>query len=186
MMRTAGILLGSLLMLALFIQLLNPGSAPGPVASGTDTEIPVQVASHVSADPAELPAGHGEVVTGVPAAGTTGSDPEDGPGEEAGPVTGNSGLMLDAQAWNEAIRASETAPVADSADLSGYPVWTAFRSQWAADGFARRLTRATDVPVAVVHEAPGDYRVGVRYRHEDERLAMIRQSEAVTGRELEP
>jgi len=40
--------------------------------------------------------------------------------------------------------------------------------------------------VEVVNEAPGDYRVVLRYRDEGERVGMIRQIEAVTGLELEP
>ena len=102
------------------------------------------------------------------------------------PDAGDTLLVLDPQAWNEAVAAGETAPGNGGETLLYYTVWTSFRSEWAADGFARRLTRATDVPVEVVNEAPGDYRVVLRYRDEGEREDMLRQIEAVTGLELEP
>jgi hypothetical protein len=102
------------------------------------------------------------------------------------PDAGDNPLVLDPQAWNEAVAAGETAPGNGGETLLHYTVWTSFRSEWAADGFARRLTRATDVPVEVVNEAPGDYRVVLRYRDEGEREDMLRQIEAVTGLELEP
>jgi len=65
------------------------------------------------------------------------------------------------------------------------PLWSPFRSQWAADGFARRLALATDVPVEVVNAAPGVYQVVFGYRDSNERRAWIRQIESVTGLELE-
>jgi hypothetical protein len=63
--------------------------------------------------------------------------------------------------------------------------WSPFRSEWAARGFARRLTESTEVPVEVIHMGPGNYRVAFNYQDESERLARIERIETVTGLQLE-
>jgi len=68
---------------------------------------------------------------------------------------------------------------------SRYLVWSPFKSAWAAQGFARRLTLATDVPVEVRDEGSGNFQVVFSYRDDSERQAMVRQIETVTGLELE-
>jgi hypothetical protein len=183
MMRTAGMLLGTLLMLAFFLLVLNAGD-PAAVAPETVSEIPAGTATVEPDPPVELPEGQG--AGHEPAPVDYAAEPDSTPRDVPRPDDGETMLVLDPRAWNEAVTAGETAPDNGSEALLRYPVWTSFRSQWAADGFARRLTRATDVPVEVVNEAPGDYRVVLRYRDEGERVGMIRQIEAVTGLELEP
>jgi hypothetical protein len=184
MMRTAGMLLGALLMLAFFMLVLNTGPGPVAVPPATDSEIPAGTVVVEPEPPAGLPDGQGR--EHVPVAEDEAADPGPAPGDVPRPDAGDTLLVLDPQAWNEAVAAGETAPGNGGETLLHYTVWTSFRSEWAADGFARRLTRATDVPVEVVNEAPGDYRVVLRYRDEGEREDMLRQIEAVTGLELEP
>jgi hypothetical protein len=79
----------------------------------------------------------------------------------------------------------ETVVTEDHLADSQYVFWTAFRSRWAAEGFAGRLTRVTEVPVEVVDTGSGTYRVGFSYRHEAERLVRVERIETVTGFELE-
>jgi hypothetical protein len=184
MMRTAGMLLGVLLMLAFFMLVLNAGPGPVTVSPATDNGIPGDTAVLEPEPPAGLPGGQGREHVPVPEDGAAEPDPP--PGDMPRPDADDTMLVLDPRAWNEAVAAGETASGNGGERLLHYPVWTSFRSEWAADGFARRLTRATDVPVEVVNEAPGDYRVVLRYRDEGEREDMIRQIEAVTGLELDP
>jgi hypothetical protein len=184
MMRTAGMLLGTLLMLAFFMLVLNTGIAPVPVPPETGDHIPAVTAVVEPEPPAALP--HGQDREHMPVPEDEAVEPDAAPGQMPRPDAGDTMLVLDPRAWNEAVAAGEAAPGGGGETLLHYPVWTSFRSEWAADGFARRLTRATDVPVEVVNEAPGDYRVVLRYRDEGEREDMLRQIEAVTGLELDP
>ena len=86
---------------------------------------------------------------------------------------------------------SAALPVADTTDrndattMSRYLVWSPFRSEWAAQGFAQRLTLATEVPVEVVNTGPGNYQVVFSYRDDAERQALVERIETVTGLELE-
>jgi hypothetical protein len=178
-MRTAGILLGSLLMLALFMLVLVSGNYPPAVGPGADDEAPSLSGAGGPAASVDVPVEEGGDSAEVPA--TAAAGPEGEPrlaGEGAG-------LVLRPEAWNQAIVGDETARDNDAGKLSRYRVWTPFRSQWAAEGFARRLTLATDVPVEVVNTAPGNYQVVFRYRNEGERQTRVRQIETVTGLELE-
>lgn len=174
MMRMAGILLGSLLMTAFFLLVLNSGYQPPPVESAADSETPIQTDTGGAPTSPEVPDVYGDDKVAAPAA-IAAADPGPGLMNERGSEDTDPRPVVD-----DTSAAHHTAP------LSRYPVWTPFRSQWAAAGFARRLTLATDVPVEVVNAAPGDYRVVFRYRDEGERQTMIRQIEAVTGLELEP
>ncbi|MGD2113259.1 MAG: hypothetical protein PVI50_07725 [Gammaproteobacteria bacterium] len=76
-------------------------------------------------------------------------------------------------------------------DLPEHPVaarylfWSPFRSEWAARGFATRLTSATAVPVEVIEEGRGEYRVGFDYRDEAQRQERIARIQTITGLELE-
>jgi len=97
----------------------------------------------------------------------------------------NKELLLDPQRWNQSIEAHETTSHDDAAAVSRYRVWSPFHSEWAANGFARRLVLATDVPVEVVNESPGNYQVVFSYRDDGERQALVERIETVTGLELE-
>lgn len=182
-MRTAGILLGSLLMLALFMLVLSSGNYPPAVESGAGGEAAGQAGPGAPAVSGDEPLGDGEDRAGIAAA--TAADPAADPGDQPRLDEADTGLMLRPEAWNQAIVGDETARDNDAGKLSRYRVWTPFRSQWAAEGFARRLTLATDVPVEVVNTAPGNYQVVFRYRNEGERQTRVRQIETVTGLELE-
>jgi len=73
----------------------------------------------------------------------------------------------------------------DSGESGSFLFWSPFRSVWAAEGFARRLTSATQVPVEVVDAGPGEYRVAFSYQDDTERLARINRIETITGLKLE-
>ena len=177
-MRTAGIFLGSLLMLALFLLVLNSGYQPRPVKFVAGSESPIQTRTGGPPTSPEVRDVHGDDSVAAPAAiaaVVAAADPGPGLVDERQSGDTEPGSV-----------AADTAAEHDTAMPSRYPVWTPFRSQWAAVGFARRLTLATDVPVEVINDAAGDYQVIFSYRDEGERQTMIRQIEAVTGLELEP
>jgi len=73
----------------------------------------------------------------------------------------------------------------DNGDAGTYLFWSPFRSEWAARGFADRLTSATQVPVEVINAGPGEYRAAFSYQDETERLARIERIETITGLKLE-
>jgi len=73
----------------------------------------------------------------------------------------------------------------DSAGSGIYTFWSPFRSVWAAQGFARRLTAATQVPVEVVDGGPGNYRVAFSYHDEQQRRARMERITTITGLTLE-
>jgi hypothetical protein len=74
---------------------------------------------------------------------------------------------------------------ADSGGAGLHLFWSPFRSEWSAQGFARRLSDATRVPVEVVAAGTGRYRVAFSYQDEAERLAHIERIETITGLKLE-
>ena len=81
--------------------------------------------------------------------------------------------------------ATDDANRQDSSDTNTFQFWSPFRSAWAAQGFAERLTSATQVPVEVFNTGPGKYRVAFSYQDETDRLARIERIETITGLKLE-
>jgi len=73
----------------------------------------------------------------------------------------------------------------NSAGSGTYTFWSPFRSVWAAQGFARRLTAATQMPVEVVDGGPGNYRVGFSYQDEQQRRTRMDRITTITGLTLE-
>lgn len=163
MTRTVGILVGTLLMLAVFLLALSASISPSSV------QAPVPI-------PAEEVAIEKVV---LPLAATSSQDEADWLD-----IDGND-IAITPQSWNQSMVSYETAYRAEPAEVSRYLVWSPFRSEWAAKGFARRLTLATEVPVEVINEGPENYQVIFRYRDDDERQALVTQIENVTGLELE-
>jgi hypothetical protein len=177
MTRASGFLVGALLMLGIFLLVLSTAESPTLVQEVVSSKA---ASNPVVTAPVKVKAVAPVVASQVlPAAGTAGSE------EENQQVTDGSGLALDPQSWNQAIAAGETNDRGDAMAMSRYRVWTPFRSEWAANGFARRLVQATAVPVEVLNESPGNYQVFFSYRDDGERRAMIKHIETVTGLELE-
>ena len=174
MTRATGVLVGALLMLAVFLLVLSSG----------DITPSVQVA--VSSE-AELPAGPTGTTGPAPVVDVAAKNAVDtaSPDEESRLDIKDSGMELDPESWNQSMASAETPSRNDVTEVSRYRVWSPFHSQWAAQGFARRLTLATEVPVEVVNEGPGSYQVVFSYRDDGERQAMVKRIETVTGLELE-
>ena len=86
---------------------------------------------------------------------------------------------------SEDIASLDNEDLPDTIEVSRYRVWSPFHSKWAAEGFAQRLSQATDVPVEVINEAPGNYQVVFSYRDDGERQALVEHIETITGLELE-
>lgn len=180
MRRTTGFLVGCLLILAVFALLLTdirPASdtparqtAAAPVPESVTAPLPgpaVQAVENIDADN-EIDAGD------TPARVVLGTAP------------GARQLDLTPQTWNQATEHYAATERGETADLSLQALWSPFRSQWAAQGFARRLALATEVPVEVVNESPGVYQVVFRYRDAAERRSHLQRIESITGLELEP
>lgn len=62
--------------------------------------------------------------------------------------------------------------------------WSPFRSEWAAKGFARRLSNATQIPIKVIRENASRHRVFFHYNNEEQRLQYIERIEFITGLQL--
>jgi hypothetical protein len=192
MMRATGFFLGTLLMLAVFLFALSDGNPPTLVkevvnsAADTSTGPAEPAASMAPATTATdpVPAGDVSVDNTDDSAATAVTEPASPDAESLGSVNA-SGLELDPASWNQSMAVHETATRHDAGEVSRYQVWSPFRSEWAAAGFARRLALATDVPVEVVNEGPGNYQVVFSYRDDGERQAMIEHIETVTGLDLE-
>lgn len=171
MTRTTGILVGTLLMLGIFLLALSASNSPTLVKEVVSRESVLPAAEVTIDDNADdevlASADSGDLDEALQ------QDDRDRP------------LGLDPQSWNQSMGAYETASRNEPAAESRYLVWSPFKSEWAAQGFARRLTLATDVPVEVRNEGPGNFQVVFSYRDDSERQAMVRQIETVTGLELE-
>ncbi len=184
MIRATGFLLGSLLVLAVFLFVLGDDVVtspdPAPVSHAAET-LPPPVEPAVAEEHPEA-----AVVDNVenPVAETASVD------EKNWLEVTSSGLELDPETWDASLatyeKVSGNAPVPENTvQASRYKVWSPFHSKWAAEGFAQRLTQATDVPVEVINDEPGNYQVVFSYRDDAERQLLVEQIETVTGLELE-
>ena len=171
MTRTTGILVGTLLMLGIFLLALSASNSPTLVKEVVSRESVLPAAEVPIDDNAD-----DEVLASADSGGLDEALQQDDRDRQLG---------LDPQSWNQSMGAYETASRNEPAAESRYLVWSPFKSEWAAQGFARRLTLATDVPVEVRNEGPGNFQVVFSYRDDSERQAMVRQIETVTGLELE-
>jgi hypothetical protein len=179
MTRATGFLLGSLLMLALFLLALDAGVSPTPVQEVVSSAADAPVQSGVPPAAEVVPVENADDRAGPPVADTA------RPGAADPPEVDGSALERDPQSWNQSMADYATADRIDATAVSRYLVWSPFRSKWAAEGFAQRLTVATEVPVEVVDAGPGNYQVVFSYRDDTERQAMVERIETVTGLELE-
>ena len=178
MTRAIGILVGTLLMLGVFLLALSAGHSPTLLREVVNSEVETNHKDTELASAKEVPVEDSVDRPELAVTDTAALVAESQPGVK------DDGFVLDAQLWNQSMEAQET-PHRDDAAVSRYRVWSPFRSEWAANGFARRLVLATEVPVEVVNESPGNYQVVFSYRDDGERQAMIEHIEAVTGLELE-
>jgi hypothetical protein len=183
MTRIIGMLVGSLLMLGIFLLALSAGDAPTLLREVVHSETDTTPADTGMAAAKEVPVENSpDTSLDTPALAVT-----DSTDSVAGnqPVVEDKGFVLDPQLWNQSTQQHETISRDDATAVLRYQVWSPFRSEWAANGFARRLVLATEVPVEVVNESPGNYQVVFSYRDDEERQALVERIEAVTGLELE-
>lgn len=66
-----------------------------------------------------------------------------------------------------------------------YVFWSPFGSEYAASGFAERLTGLTGLDFTVIREGPGEYQVAFAYADESERSAGLAMIETQTGLRLQ-
>jgi hypothetical protein len=186
MTRAIGILVGALLMLGVFLLALSTGNSPTLVKEVVSSEADMPARTTGSIATGDVPVENAVDSVASPAADPASPDEENQLSvKDSGQDATDSGLGLDPQSWNQSMAAHETDDRNDAAAVSRYQVWSPFRSEWAANGFARRLALATDVPVEVINESPGNYQVVFSYRDDGERQALIERIETVTGLELE-
>jgi len=184
MMRTIGFLSGVCLTVAGFLLVLHlHDSQPPETLAETPSPPPPEARSRVVAAIAEQvdiepPANaSAQAVPAPQAIRTVDSETPDG---------GNASAPQPAQQPD--IQAAPPVTASDQEDRGesgSFLFWSPFRSVWAAEGFARRLTSATRVPVEVVDAGPGEYRVAFSYQDDSERLARINRIETITGLKLE-
>lgn len=186
LMRGLGFLLGVSLTVALFLLLVKDVDRPiavPPVATETNGD---------TADPsvAFAPA----VASPTPASESLPEeDTDEIPGEDreaAAASTAENALpqppVQPRKPWFERSSAATPPPDLPQPPVAArYLFWSPFHSEWAARGFAARLTSATAVPVEVVEEGQGKYRVGFDYRDEAQRQERIARIQTITGLELE-
>ena len=186
MTRAIGILVGALLMLGVFLLALSTGNSPTLVKEVVSSEADMPAQATESIVTGDVSVENAVDSVAYPAADTASLDEENQLSvKDSGQDAADSGLELDPQSWNQSMAAHETDDRNDAAAVSRYQVWSPFRSEWAANGFARRLALATVVPVEVVNESPGNYQVVFSYRDDRERQALVERIETVTGLELE-
>jgi len=177
MTRAIGMLVGVLLMLWVFLLVLGPGNSPTLVKAVVSSEDDTH---HVAIEPAAaVPVGNAIDSPVLPVSDT------DSPAEADQQEVAANGLALEPQSGDQSMTAHQAADHNDELAVSRYRVWSPFRSEWAANGFARRLSTATDIPVEVLNESPGNYQVIFSYRDDGERQAMVEHIETITGLELE-
>lgn len=75
-------------------------------------------------------------------------------------------------------------PAAPAHNSQWQSIWNPFRSQIAANGFAARLSRVTDIDYRVVRLKPGAYQVAFAYTDDNERAAKLAQIQGATGLDL--
>ena len=174
MMRATGILVGALLMSGVFLLALSSGNSPTLLREVVNSEADTNHTDTELAPAKEVPVENAVDSPELPVTDTAG-------------IVGvkDNGFVLDPQLWNQSMDEHKTTSRDDVAVVSRYLVWSPFHSEWAANGFARRLALATDVPVEVVNESPGNYQVVFSYRDDEERQALVERIETVTGLELE-
>lgn len=147
--------------------------ASAPRASSTDTPIPVEVETPqltVPDDAHDIPQlpqeeQHLRAMT------------ESIEAPAAPPVSGQSGDEL------------ESAPRVNLEETTArhwYVFWSPFRTEYAASGFAERLTHLTGLNFTVIKEGPGEYQVAFAYADEVERSAGLAMIETETGLRLRP
>lgn len=179
MMRATGILVGALLMSGVFLLALSSGNSPTLLREVVNSEADTNHTDTELAPAKEVPVENAVDSPELPVTDTAGIVKESQPGVK------DNGFVLDPQLWNQSMDEHKTTSRDDAAVVSRYLVWSPFHSEWAANGFARRLALATDVPVEVVNESPGNYQVVFSYRDDGERQALVERIETVTGLELE-
>jgi len=177
MTRGIGMLVGALLMLGMFLLTLGAGNSPLLLQEvvSSETDMPALTGGPVEDVPVE-PAVDSVAPPMTDTASLAG---------ERQPGSKDQGFALDPQSWNQSMADHETDDRNAVTAVSRYQVWSPFRSEWAAQGFARRLALATDVPMEVVNAASGSYQVVFNYRDDGERQTLVRHIETVTGLELE-
>lgn len=178
MMRTIGFLSGVCLTIAAFLLVLHlHESQPPETVAETPSPAPAEERSRVVAAIAEQVDSEPPSNESAQAVGTAVSETQDG---------GNASAPQPAQQPDiQAAPPVTASDWEDSGESGSFLFWSPFRSVWAAEGFARRLTSATRVPVEVVDAGPGEYRVAFSYQDDAERLARINRIETITGLKLE-
>jgi hypothetical protein len=184
MMRTIGFLSGVCLTIAGFLLVLHlhdsqppetVAETPSPPTPEEHSRVVAAIAGQVDVEP---PANESAQLVPAPqAVETAESETPDGSSASAPEPTQQPDLQAAAP-----VTASDWE---DSGESGSFLFWSPFRSVWAAEGFARRLTSATQVPVEVVDAGPGEYRVAFSYQDDTERLARINRIETITGLKLE-
>lgn len=184
MMRAVGFLAGVCLTVAAFLLVVRTGDnhpadtrteIPAPPAQDERSRMIAAVTEPVDIEPATI--GAAEAIPAPQAAGSADAEVQRSGNE----FTPEPAPQRDTQPTTPAVAVPREA----DSEAGSFLFWSPFRSAWAAEGFARRLTSATQVPVEVVDAGHGEYRVAFRYRDDAERQTRISRIETITGLQLE-
>lgn len=193
MIRISGFILGVVLVVTAFLLVFKPEDAKRPgirVTSVPMEAIKEQVKPWLNTGKAENSDSRMSAASTEPveSAGDLPEDNEDtGMADGQAPPEEEATLQAGVVGHDKVLTTPEPDDVYKEAgaEHTTHLFWSPFRSQWAAQGFARSLAVATSVPVEVIDEGPGKYRVGFSYRDEMERRDRIDQIESITGLQLE-
>lgn len=186
MIRVTGFLLGVCLTVALFLSVLGPDERlrSGRVVESTTAGPPPE---HPGAFTTDAEQWNANLVSAANRPEV--EEPPDTEPEAVGNESAQLAAGLEARRTplpvEHSMAVSAEAVAEDVMEDMRYLFWSPFRSEWAAQGFAGQLSLATDVPVEVVNEGPGKYRVGFSYQDETQRQALVSRIETITGLELE-
>lgn len=160
MIRLSGILIGSMLAVAILILLIG---------------VP------------KFPATESAIVTSPALVAEFAPEPESGPQDNPLDVPQTAAAVADQPATAPAAAEPEQAlpeTLFMQPDQHWYAFWSPFRSEIAANGFVAQLQRVTGFDYSVVKQKAGVYEVALAYSNDAEIPQMLEQISAATGLDI--
>ncbi len=194
MIRLSGILIGSMLAVAILILLIGVPKFPA-TESAIVTSPPL--VAEFAPEPAAEPTSEANAEPEPQAAVESPAEPASGSQSERRPDSGLQDNSRDVPQSAAAV-AAQPAPAPAAAepeqalpetlfmqpDQHWYAFWSPFRSEIAANGFVAQLQRVTGFDYRVVKQKAGVYEVALAYSNDAEIPQMLEQISAATGLDI--